>query len=72
MSALSTFSFASNQIHHRPCAKCQAPMTFMRAKPARIGFDLQTFECANCNNVETITSETVAHRWTNGDLAPPV
>ncbi len=47
-------------------------MTFVRTRPARIGFDLHTFECANCNNAETITAETTAHRWINGDLLPPV
>ena len=68
----SMFSYASNKINLYVCSKCRAPMTFISAKPARIGFDLRSFECPNCKNVETVTSETLAHRWTNADLAPPV
>ncbi len=71
MSTPSMFLFTSNAIHHRPCGKCRAPMTFMRSKPARMGFDLHTFECSNCNNVETITAETIGQRWING-LTPPM
>lgn len=71
MSVPSMFTFTSNAIRYRPCGSCRAPMTFLRSKPARIGFELRTFECASCNNVEKVTTETVAHRWIEG-LAPPV
>ncbi len=66
-----TVSFASNVIRHRPCGKCHAPMSLLHTKPARIGFDLRTFECSNCNSVESSTAESTAYRWTQGDLQPP-
>lgn len=64
-------SFASNVIRHRPCSKCRAPMSLLHTKPSRIGFDLRTFECSNCNNLETSATESTAYRWTQSDLKPP-
>lgn len=51
-------SFASNKIESHPCAKCQAPMVLTRIKTARLAFDVRTFECFNCDNVDQITTET--------------
>ena len=36
----------------KPCTKCGAPVILVRIEPARSGFDLRTFECSKCNNVD--------------------
>ena len=35
-----------------PCTKCGAPVMLARIEPAKPGFDLRTFECSSCNNVD--------------------
>jgi hypothetical protein len=35
-----------------PCTKCGALMISARSEPAKIGFDLRTFECSKCNNAD--------------------
>jgi hypothetical protein len=50
--------FASNKIDSHPCAKCRAPMVLTRIKTARLAFDVCTFECFNCDNVDKIMTET--------------
>ena len=34
------------------CTKCWASMVMARIEPAKSGFDLRTFECTKCNNVD--------------------
>ena len=65
------FTFTSDNIQHRVCAKCLAPMVFTRTKPARLGYDLRTYECVKCHNTETATTETAAHKWCDSGLLPP-
>jgi len=36
----------------RPCSKCGARMVLARIEPAQPGFDLRSFECTGCNNVD--------------------
>jgi hypothetical protein len=36
----------------QPCTKCRASMAFARIEAAKSGFDLRTFECSKCNNVD--------------------
>jgi hypothetical protein len=50
--------FESNKIESHPCAKCQAPMVLTRVNTARLSFDVRTFECFNCDNVEKVMEET--------------
>jgi transposase-like protein len=39
------------QIQRPVCPKCSAHMMLARIMPARLGFDLRTFECPKCNYV---------------------
>lgn len=50
--------FASTRIDTHPCVKCRAPMVLTRIKTARLAFDVRTFECFNCDNVDKIVTET--------------
>ena len=49
--------FATNEIEAHPCAKCQAPMVLTRVNTARLSFDVHTFECFNCDNVDKVMTE---------------
>ena len=66
-------------IERPACPKCKASMMLVSIEPARAwGVDLQTFECAVCNEVLTsfaafedpMTSKGLG-RWLLGDLHPP-
>jgi hypothetical protein len=35
-----------------PCTKCGAKMKLARIEPDRPDYDLRTFECTKCNNVD--------------------
>jgi len=50
--------FAASEIESHPCVKCQAPMVLTRANTARLSFDVRTFECFNCDNVDKVMTET--------------
>jgi hypothetical protein len=50
--------FASNAIETHPCAKCLAPMVLTRVNTARLAFDVRTFECFNCDNIDKVMTET--------------
>ena len=65
------FYFPSDRIERHLCAKCQAQMTLAHTNPARLGFDLLTFACMNCANVEKVTEATLAHKWRSSGLNPP-
>jgi DNA polymerase III alpha subunit (gram-positive type) len=47
-------------IHRPACPKCHAYMTLARIMPARMGFDLRTFECPKCEHVHELMVETDA------------
>jgi hypothetical protein len=50
--------FASHEIETHPCTKCQAPMVLTRINSARLAFDVRTFECFNCDNIDKVMIET--------------
>jgi RNase P subunit RPR2 len=52
------FCVASNEIKNQHCVKCQAPMVLTRVNTARLSFDVRTFECFNCDNVDKVMTET--------------
>ena len=46
---------------HRPAfPKCRAHMMLARILPARVGFDIRTFECPKCDHVHEVMVETSA------------
>jgi hypothetical protein len=46
---------------HRPaCPKCRAHMILARITPARVGFDIRTFECPMCDLLKEVMVETDA------------
>jgi hypothetical protein len=52
------FYFASSEVETHPCAKCNATMVLTRVNTARLAFDVRTFECFNCDNVDKLMIET--------------
>ena len=50
--------FASNEVETHPCAKCSAPMVLTCINTARLAFDVRTFECFNCDNIDKVVTET--------------
>jgi hypothetical protein len=60
------------------CLRCKAHMMLISIEPTRAGVDLQTFECAVCNQVfaalapcEDPMHSKALGRWLQGDLHPP-
>src|ERR1700736_5163533 len=47
-------------IHRPACRKCHAHMMLARIMPARMGFDLHTFECPKCEHLHEVMVETDA------------
>ena len=47
-------------IHRPACPRCQAYMMLARIMPARMGFELPTFECPKCDHVHAMMVETDA------------
>jgi hypothetical protein len=47
-----------DKIESRPCLMCEAHMVLARITPARLGFDLQTYKCVQCNHVERVLVAT--------------
>jgi hypothetical protein len=47
-------------IHRPTCAKCGAHMMLARIMPARMGFDIRTFECPKCDHLHEVMVETNA------------
>ena len=47
-------------IHRPACRKCHAHMMLARIMPARMCFDLHTFECPKCEHVHEVMVETDA------------
>jgi hypothetical protein len=50
--------FASSEVETHPCERCRAPMVLTCVNTVRLGFDVRTFECFNCDNVDKVTAET--------------
>jgi hypothetical protein len=58
------------------CPKCRARMKLARTSPGPTGFELRTFDCSNCDNVEQIAiasdpMNSYAVGWFTGELRPP-
>jgi predicted RNA-binding protein with PUA domain len=47
-------------IHRPTCRKCGAHMILARITPARVGFDVRTFECHRCDLIHEVLVETNA------------
>ena len=47
-----SFAFTADRIDGRRCPACPANMILARVKPARLSFDLGTFECVSCNHMK--------------------
>ena len=41
-----------DRLMEAPCTKCGAKMKLARIEPDRPDYDLRTFECTKCNNVD--------------------
>jgi hypothetical protein len=48
------------QLQRPACSKCSTHMTLARIMPARVGFDLRTFECPKCDHVHVVMVATEA------------
>ena len=46
--------------HRSACPKCRAHMMLASVMPARMGFDIRTFECPQCDQVHEVMVETSA------------
>jgi ribosomal protein S27AE len=44
----------SARIQRPLCPRCHTHMMLARISPARVGFDLRTFECPNCNDAHEV------------------
>jgi hypothetical protein len=49
---------ASSKIGSHACIKRQAAMVLTRVNMARLAYDVRTFECFNCANVDKVMVET--------------
>jgi ribosomal protein S27AE len=50
----------SVRIHRPACPKCGTLTMLARIMPARVGFDLRTFECPQCAHVHEVMVATEA------------
>ena len=50
----------SAQIQRPLCPTCHAHMMLTRIMPARVGFDLRTFECPHCESTHEVLVATDA------------
>jgi hypothetical protein len=58
------------------CPKCRTRMKLVRIGPGPSGFELRTFDCSKCDNVEQIAiasdpMNSDAVGWFTGELHPP-
>ena len=65
--------FDASRIAVQPhiCPKCLGPMILTRIKPARIGFEMRTFQGVNCHHVEKVVTETDSMKWMSSGLRAP-
>jgi hypothetical protein len=47
-------------------------MVLTHIKPSRIGFELRTFQGANCDHVDKVVGETRSMKWRSSGLRAPV
>jgi RNase P subunit RPR2 len=67
----SSLDFAANMIGGRPCAKCSSPMIIALTTPARLGYELRTFECVKCGRLEKVPVRTRSGQWHDSHLHEP-
>jgi hypothetical protein len=46
-----------DRLMEAPCTRCGAKMSLARIEPDRPGYDLRSFECTKCNNVDQYVVE---------------
>jgi hypothetical protein len=46
-------------------------MILTRIKPARIGFEMRTFQGVNCHHVDRVVIETDSMKWRSSRLPAP-
>jgi hypothetical protein len=75
--AVRPMSHHTGLIERHRCPKCQTQMVLKRIAPARLGFDVRTFECINCDHIhkehraaDPMTSSEVLG-WFLGELKTP-
>jgi hypothetical protein len=54
----SQLCFASSDVETHPCARCSAPMVLTCVNTVRLDFDIRTFECFNCDDVDKVMIES--------------
>jgi len=57
------------QLQRPCCPKCGTRMMLARTAPARVGFDLRTFECAVCDQAHVVLVATEAFGMSFSPLA---
>lgn len=50
-------------IRSHSCPACSGPMILTWVRPARVGFELHTFEGVNCDHVDKVLAETKSMNW---------
>jgi len=58
-------------VRSHTCPKCLGPMVLTHIKPSRIGFELRTFQGANCDHVDRVVGETRSMKWRSSGLRAP-
>jgi hypothetical protein len=49
--------FTPNEIENQPCVKCHVSMVLTRVNTTRLDFEVRTFECFNCENLDKVMTE---------------
>jgi hypothetical protein len=57
------------QLQRPRCPKCNTHMMLARIAPARVGFDLRTFECAACDHAHVVLVASEAFGMSFSPLA---
>jgi len=72
MSSLAVL-FDTSRIAVQPhtCPTCLGPMILTRIKPARLGFEMRTFQGVNCQHVDRLVIETDSMKWRSSGLQAP-
>jgi hypothetical protein len=72
MSSLAVL-FDASRVAVQPhiCPDCLGPMILTRIKPARIGFEMRTFQGVNCHHVDRVVIETDSMKWRSSGLRAP-
>lgn len=67
--------FALSPVEHPRCPCCQIRMALVGINPGPAGHDYRTFECARCDQTETVIADDPMKSekagWLRGELKPP-